>query len=86
MSANATDTTDTSRIYLGINIAYQDIIAKGIQYLINGTSTAIPTNSLASRSLGPSSKSFSASDQKIDNKYGMPAWFVKALPKYQSGH
>jgi len=85
LSANATATNAGLRMYLGMNIAYQTTVAKGIQYLINGTTTAIPTNSLSSRSLGPSSKSFSTVDQKIDNRYGMPAWFVKAFPKYMSG-
>jgi len=86
LSQNATETTAGLRIYIGMNIAYQATVAKGIQYLINGSTTAIPTNSLASRSIGPTSKSFSSSDQKIDNRYGMPAWFIKAFPKYHRGH
>lgn len=86
LSANATETTESGIAYLGINIAYQPVIAKGIQYLINTTSTTLPTNALASRSLGPSSKSFAAEDQKMDNKYGMPAWFTKAFPRYVGGH
>ena len=85
LSANAT-ATGTVKLYLGINIGYQDIIAKGIQYMINGTSTSMPTNSIVSKSFGPVSKLFSQTDSKIDNKYGMPAWFVKGLPKFQSGH
>lgn len=85
LSANAT-ATGTVKMYLGINIGYQDIIAKGIQYLINGTSTSLPSNALSSKSIGPVSKSFSSGDQQIDNRYGMPAWFVKAFPKFMSGH
>jgi len=85
LSANAT-ATGTVKMYLGINIGYQDIIAKGIQYLINGTSTTLPTSGIASKSIGPVSVSYSASAQKMDNKSGMPAWFVSALPKYASGH
>ena len=83
MSAVATEDVDFGQIYLGMNISYQPIIAKGIQYLINGTSTSLPSNSLSSKSIGVVSKSYSASDQKIDNKYGMPAWFVKSFPRYQ---
>jgi hypothetical protein len=86
LSNNATATSEDGFVYVGINIAYQMTIANGIQYLINGTNTSLPSNSLSSRSLGPSSKSFSTADQKIDNKYGMPAWFVKAFPKYMRGH
>lgn len=86
LSSAATETLSGQRVYLGINQAYQDIIAKGIQYLINKTSTTLPSNSLSSKSIGPVSKSFSTVDQEIDNRYGMPAWFVKAFPVYMSGH
>ena len=86
LSANITETTAGLRIYLGISIAYQTTIAKGIQFLINGTSTSLPSNSLASRTIGPSSKSFAGKDQEIDGRYGLPAWFVKAFPQFQGGH
>ena len=86
LSAVATATKVAAQLFIGVTIGMQPTIAKGIQYLINSTSTAIPTNALASRSLGPSSKSFATSDQNIDNKYGMPAWFIKSLPVYQGGH
>lgn len=86
MSAVATSDSTDSQIFTGISIAYQDIIAKGIQYLINGTSTTLPTNSLSSKSIGPTSKSFSNKSQALDNRYGMPAWFVSAFPEYASGH
>ena len=79
-------TADGSQLFIGVTIGMQTTIAKGIQFLINGTSTTLPSNSLASRSLGPSSKSFAGKDQEIDNKFGMPAWFVKAFPQYQGGH
>ena len=72
--------------YIGINIAYQDIIAKGIQYLINKTSTEIPSNALSSRSIGPSSKSFSSKAQVKEGINGMPAWFNSAFPVFHTGH
>ena len=53
LSANATATSGAVRIYLGINIGYQDTIAKGIQYLINGISTSLPENGVVSKSFGP---------------------------------
>ena len=86
LSANATATTGATRIYLGINICYQDTIAKGIKYLITGTSETLPSNTVISKSFGVVSKTFSQSDSNIDNKFGLPAWFIKALPKYASGH
>jgi hypothetical protein len=85
LSEAATATQAGSILTGGISIGYQDIIAKGIQYLINGTSTTLPGTGLASRSVGPLSVSFSTSDQKIDGKTGMPAWFSKGLPRFQRG-
>lgn len=86
LSSAATATTAGNQMFIGITIGLQPTVAKGIQYLINQTSTSLPSNSLASRTIGPSSKSFAAKDQEIDNRYGMPAWFVKAFPQYQGGH
>lgn len=86
INANTTETATGRQLFLGFNIGLQDIVANGIQFLINKTNTSLPSNSLASRNLGPSSKSFSQKDQEIDNKYGMPAWFVKGLPHFHGGH
>ncbi len=86
LSAVPTATTAGNQMFIGVTIGMQPTIAKGIQYLINSTSTTLPTNALASKTIGKTSKSFGSSDQEIDNKYGMPAWFVKALPQYQGGH
>lgn len=82
LSANATETSEDGIIYIGINIAYQDTIAKGIQYLINGTSTRLPGKAVTR----VGSVSYSDADSDIDGKYGMPSWFVKSLPKFMSGH
>ena len=84
LSNNATATATAERLLLGINQAYQDIIAKGIQYLITGTSTALPQNRLKSKSLPPLSVTYA--DSKIDPKTGMPDWFISSLPRYMSGH
>jgi hypothetical protein len=86
LSVVPTETKTGNQMFVGITIGMQTTIAKGIQFLINTTSTSLPTNSLASRTIGPSSKSFGAKDQEIDNKYGMPAWFVKAFTQFQGGH
>jgi len=84
MSATATATASEQQVFLGINIAYQDIIAKGIQYLINGTSTAIPGALLKSESIG--TYSYTNADTKINTTYGMPQWFVDSFPRTASGH
>ena len=86
LSIAATETVPGSQLFVGVTIGMQTTIAKGVQFLINSTSTSLPTNSLASKSFGPTSKSYSAADQAIDNKYGMPAWFVKSFTQFQGGH
>jgi len=85
MSAAATSSADSSEITAGISIGYQDIIAKGIQYLINSTSTTLPSGGVASESIGSYSYSLSSSNQKIDGKSGMPYWFTAGLPRFQGG-
>ena len=85
LSAAATATQAGVLLTGGISIGYQDTIAKGIQYLINETSTALPETGIASESIGPVSVSYSAGSQKIDGKSGMPSWFVRGLPRFQRG-
>jgi hypothetical protein len=82
LSIAATEDASGSNLYLGISIAYQDIIAKGIQYLINGTNTRMPGKAVTS----VGRVSYSDKDSAIDGRYGMPSWFVKSFPKYTSGH
>jgi len=86
MSTNATVTSTDGSVYIGMNIAYQPIVAKGIQYLIDGTNTTLPCNGIASKSFGPVSTSYSQADLKINNKYGMPGWFIKAFPRQIVGY
>lgn len=71
--------------YAGINVAYQGIIAKGIMYLINSASTAMPVGGVASESIGTYSYTLSDKSQKIDGKSGMPYWFIQGLPRYHRG-
>lgn len=86
ISSNATATNSGADLFLGFPIQFHDIVANGVWYLINGTSTTLPTNPATSESMGPASVSYSSADNKIDARYGMPAWFVKGLPKYARGH
>ena len=77
-------TSDGSGVIVtgGISIAYHDVIAKGVMYMIRGTSTTVSDSAWSSRSIGGASVSRSAADSALESQYGMPAWFVKALPRY----
>lgn len=86
MSKDATADGTGVTVYLGTNIAQQMIIAKGINYLIDQTSTRVDDNTWTSRSMGPVSVSRAEAGAKIDGKYGMPGWFVRAFPKYHGAH
>ena len=68
--------------YAGINKAYQGTIAKGIAWLMGQMNEDISDNAWESKSAGPLSVKKSARDSAIDGKSGMPAWFVKSLPRY----
>lgn len=82
----ATETATGLQIFIGFNIGLQTTVAKGIQWLIEQEGTALPTSGLKSKSIGPTSKTWSDKDSKIDGKSGMPSWFVKSFPQYMSGH
>jgi hypothetical protein len=69
----------------GIPIDLQQIIAKGIQWMMDNDSTIIKDDSWVSRSMGSISVSRDNADSKIDT-CGMPLWFVKAFPRFQSGY
>lgn len=66
----------------GFNIAHHPVVAEGVWWLIGETSTTICANDWISRSDGGMSVSRSDADNKIDGKSGMPAWFVKSLPRW----
>jgi hypothetical protein len=85
LSANATATGQTS-IMTGIPIDLQQVIAKGIWWLMQNDSTIIKDENWTSRSMGPLSISRSDSDSKIDMISGMPLWFVKAFPRFQGAY
>ena len=86
LSANATATEGSIIITVGFNIGLQNVVAKGIQWLIEQESTSTPTAGLLSRSIGSTRLSWSVSQSEIDGRFGMPSWFVKAFPNYMSGH
>ena len=78
----ATETKNGATLFLGFPIAYHDIVAKGVQWLINNTNQTITDNTWTRKSMGPISVSKSDADNKLDSKSGMPLWFVKGLPRY----
>ncbi len=82
LSENATATTAGNILQLGINICYQDIIAKGIWYAYSKVNRTLPGRTISS----VGTVSFANEDNTIDGRYGMPAWFVKALPQFVGGH
>lgn len=82
LSAAATQTLSVTYIYAGINKAYQSNIAKGVYWLILQTGKEIDDSTWISKSGAGLSVSRSAGNEKLDNLSGMPAWFVKGLPRY----
>lgn len=81
LSENVTD--DGAGVYVtgGISIAYHDTIAKGVQFLIDGTNTTLPdTGDWETKRMGPLTLSKGEGGSAIDGRYGMPTWFVKGMP------
>lgn len=85
MSANATSSEDSIEVTGGISINYQDVIAKGIAFLIDSTNSTPPKAGVASESIGSYNFSLSEQAKGIDGKNGMPSWFVSGLPSFQRG-
>lgn len=79
-SATETKTTD---FFLGIEIAYHSIIAKALYWMMENQSVTLPSQSLKSKRVGPLAVTFA--DEEMDGRYGVPAWFVKGLPKFMRG-
>lgn len=65
----------------GFNIGYHDIVAKGVWYLIEGTtnSTAGMSAGVSSKSIGPVRISYGSGLDQLDGRSGMPLWFVQGL-------
>ena len=84
LSKAATGSETSQDVFFGISSAYLPTIAKGLWWLIGGQNTKAVKNSIKSKSLPPLSISYNDKDSEIDGKSGMPAWFLKGLPKYMS--
>ena len=85
LNNNVTASANDAAIFLGFPIAYHDIVAKGVWFLIGGTSTTNPSRTVVSKSIGSVNVNYDQGDNKIDGMYGMPSWFVKGLPRYARG-
>jgi hypothetical protein len=79
LSANATADNDSAQIFFGFNIGLQPTVAKGVNWLINQENTTNPSNPATSKRVGPANISYGSGTEKIDQVYGMPAWFIKAF-------
>lgn len=86
LSNAATATDSAAQILLGSSIALDPVIAKACFWQASQINTSISDTAWKSKSMGPVSVTKSDMDAKLDNKSGMPAWFVKALPRYHGGH
>jgi len=70
ISAVATETA-SRRVFIGAPIDLRE-------------DTTAKANSVASKSVNGMAVSYSTKDSEIDNYYGVPSWFVKAIPMYAS--
>ena len=85
LSQSATATGDID-IEVGFNRAYHRIVAKLAWWMLQDQSTDTPAGSVASKSLGDISVSYSTAGADLDGRYGVPMWAVRGLPRYARGH
>lgn len=87
LSDNATATSDSVQLFIGMPLAYIPTVAKGVQWLIEQSSkgSGSAQGGIQSKRMGPVSVTYADKDADIDGMCGMPGWFVKALPRYGRG-
>jgi hypothetical protein len=81
-AATASGTIDA---IVGMNIAYHGVIAKLAYWMLDQQSTETPQGTIASKSLGDISISYSTVGASIDGRFGVPSWAVLGLPRYGRG-
>lgn len=86
LSNEATATAGDVILTIGFNIGLQNTIAKGIYWLISQENTDFEELGWTSQHIGSVSIVRGVEQAKIDGRYGMPLWFVKAFPTYVSGY
>jgi len=82
----ATSSKADAQIFLGMNRAFEPIVAKAVWWKTLQVNQNIASEVWQRKSMGPVSVSKSDMDAKLDGRVGMPIWFVKALPHYHGGH
>lgn len=86
MSNEATETNSSAQIFLGVSIALEPIIAKAVFWQVGQFNETIRDESWVSKSMGPVSVTKATFDAKVDQKWGMPLFLIKALPHHHGGH
>lgn len=82
----ATATNTGKQIFIGINKAYEPIIAKAAWWRTLQVSTDIRSDAWKSKRMGPVNVTKTEMDAKLDGRYGVPIWLTKALPHYHRGY
>jgi len=86
LSEDVTATEANTIITVGVNIALQVTIAKGLYWLILQENTDMPDTGWTSQRIGSISVVRGVAQAAIDGRYGMPQWFVNALPRFMSAN
>lgn len=86
LSQAATQTATSKELFIGINILYRPIIAKAIWWHTLQLNTTIQDTAWKSKRMGPVSITKTDMDARLDGKYGLPVWFVRAFPKGHTGY
>lgn len=81
ISQVATETKKNIFISVDGNISYDDVLARGVWWLVSKDQKTVTSNDWKSRNIEGISVTRDGSN-KIDNKSGMPEWFISGLPKF----
>jgi len=83
--SNAATATGSVDVVVGFNRAYFPTVAKLAWWMIGDQATDTPAGSVASKSLGDISVSYSTAGADLDGRFGVPSWAVRGLPRYGRG-
>jgi hypothetical protein len=84
--SQAATASGTAVATIGMNMAYMPTVAKLALWMIGQQTTAEPASSVASKSLGDISVSYSTAGADLDGRFGVPSWCVRGLPRYGRGY
>jgi len=83
---NAATAWKSIDITFGFNRAYHPVVAKLAWWMVNDISQDTPAGSIASKSLGDISVSYSTAGADLDGRFGVPQFAVRGLPRYGRGY